>query len=72
MFKEILASIGFMKHSKTSVEYMEQASGKDDCRLCWDHLPAIHRCRTVAGRINPNGWCKRFATKSSWEGSHWE
>jgi hypothetical protein len=69
-FKKLLAILGFAKMSKADAKYTDQSSGKDDCLLCMEFK--IHRCRVVKGRINPNGWCSRFAAKD-WVGtSHFE
>ena len=66
--REIVAFLGFIKMSKATARYTDKAATMNDCSLCLDFLPELSRCSTVAGRISPNGWCRRFTAKSSWEG----
>ena len=64
MIEKLLAFLGFFKMSKVLAGYTDQANTTDDCGGCINYLPKPWRCEIVAGRISPNGWCRRFASKT--------
>ena len=50
----------FYKAEKHDVAYTPKAKNhKERCELCCHYQPS-HACSVVRGRINPEGWCKRF------------
>ncbi len=53
--------------SKASVQYQDRPHGGQHCSDCAYFIPgtdakANGSCRLVAGSIDPNGWCERFAS----------
>ena len=49
---------------KTAVGYQEEPKDGKMCSEC-NFFVAPNSCKSVAGEINPNGWCKLFAKKAS-------
>lgn len=52
------------KFSKTEVNYTDKSTSKDYCSICI-HFEPPSSCEGVAGKINPNGWCKRFKNEKA-------
>jgi hypothetical protein len=55
---------------KTAVTYQESPKDGHQCSGCKLFIPgasadAPGTCKSVAGEINPNGWCKLFAAKQA-------
>lgn len=50
------------KHTKAEVHYVDKSSKSSDCDDCKHFIPP-HACEGVAGFIEPEGWCIRFAAK---------
>ncbi len=48
---------------QSSVNYQMTPKGADHCGVCKNFV-APASCKSVAGTINPNGWCKLFNPKS--------
>ena len=53
-----------------AVHYQEQPKDGHHCSLCKLFVPgptadANGTCKSVAGAINPNGWCVLFAAKDA-------
>jgi len=53
----------YAKTSKETVKY--QATPKDGkkCKECMHFIAATNECTTVAGDIDPNGWCVIYFEK---------
>jgi len=50
------------KVAQTAVGYQETPKGAQQCDNCnWFQAP--NACKTVAGEISPQGWCKIYAKK---------
>jgi hypothetical protein len=55
---------------KTAVGYQNEPKDGHQCSLCKLFIPgadanAAGQCKSVAGEIQPNGWCKLFAAKEA-------
>jgi hypothetical protein len=48
------------KVSKASVAYEHPAAKSNHCGIC-RHFQSPHACEIVAGEIQPEDWCERFA-----------
>lgn len=48
--------------SKSSVAYTDSGTDAEHCSICTHYLNPT-TCKIVAGRIRPEGWCKRFNRK---------
>lgn len=49
-----------MKLTKYQVSYEPEASNpKEHCSIC-EHYVNKTTCEIVQGKINPEGWCKKF------------
>jgi hypothetical protein len=48
---------------QSSVNYQTSPKGADSCSKCKNFV-APSSCKSVAGTINPNGWCKLFNPKA--------
>lgn len=48
------------KHTKSEVKYVDKSSTSQHCSGCEHFLPP-HACEGVAGFIEPEGWCTRYA-----------
>lgn len=56
--------------SKTAVGYLTEPKDGHQCSGCKQFIPgadaaAAGQCKSVAGEIAPNGWCKLFAAKDA-------
>jgi hypothetical protein len=50
------------KVTPTAVAYQDSPKGAQQCDNCnWFQAP--NACKTVAGEISPQGWCKIYARK---------
>ena len=54
---------------KTAVTYQDSPKDGHECSGCKLFIPgasadAAGTCKSVAGEINPKGWCKLFAAKA--------
>jgi hypothetical protein len=47
------------KRSKADVEYQDHPHGVERCEICAPFLPP-DQCRTVAGPVSRQGWCKIY------------
>jgi uncharacterized membrane protein YgcG len=50
------------KASKASVAYRDRPNGSQQCSGCTHFRNG--QCEIVEGQISPNGWCRRFKSKS--------
>lgn len=51
------------KVAQAAVAYQDTPKGPQQCDNCnWFQAP--NACKTVAGEISPNGWCKIYAKKA--------
>ena len=49
---------------KTAVAYQDDPKDDKKCSDC-TFFVAPNGCKSVAGEISPNGWCKLYAKKAS-------
>jgi len=47
----------YAKTSKETVKYQTTPNNGDRCKECLHFIPQTNECTTVAGDIDPNGWC---------------
>jgi high potential iron-sulfur protein len=53
----------YAKTTKDIVNYQPQPKDGNRCKTCMHFIPKTNECATVAGTIDPNGWCKLYFTK---------
>ena len=49
-------------YRKYQVQYIDEGSAEEHCSLC-EHYINKTECAIVQGKINPDGWCKKFKKK---------
>ena len=47
----------YAKTAKDIVKYQDTANDGKSCSACMHFIAATNECTTVAGSIDPNGWC---------------
>ncbi len=53
---------GQQKIAQNLVQYQQKPKGAQECDNCLHFVPP-DGCKTVAGKINPKGWCALYAPK---------
>src|SRR5262245_23549497 len=53
---------GQQKIAQNLVQYQQKPKGAQECDNCLHFVPP-DACKTVAGKINPKGWCALYAPK---------
>ncbi len=53
---------GQPKIAQNLVQYQQKPKGAQECDNCLHFVPP-DSCKTVAGKINPKGWCALYAPK---------
>ena len=65
-YMAVLGLVGFYskplyaKTSKSIVRYQEMPEAGNRCLECLHFLPETNECKTVEGRIDPDGWCSIY------------
>jgi len=59
--RQVLAAA--KKSPKKLVKYQTSPKNGHHCSQCTFFQPASKTCKVVAGSIDPNGWCLRWAKK---------
>ena len=55
---------GQAKSSQEAVAYQDKPQGSQRCDNCLQFQPPS-ACKTVEGKVSPQGWCKIYAPKPS-------
>ena len=50
----------YAKTPKETVKYQDTAKDGKKCKECLHFIPETNECKTVEGKIDPDGWCSIY------------